>query len=50
MHLPRFDYERPASAAEAGRLLGRYGCDARMVAGGTDLYPRLKYGLLCPRS
>ena len=49
MHLPRFDYERPASAEEAGRLLNRDGGKARLVAGGTDLYPRMKYGLLRPR-
>lgn len=49
MHLPKFDYERLTSAEEAGRLLGRYGGDARLVAGGTDLFPRMKYGLLRPR-
>jgi 4-hydroxybenzoyl-CoA reductase beta subunit len=50
MHLPRFDYERPASAAAAGGLLGRHGEEARLVAGGTDLYPRMKYGLLRPQT
>jgi 4-hydroxybenzoyl-CoA reductase subunit beta len=48
MHLPRFTYYRLSSRAEAARLLKEYGARARLVAGGTDLFPRMKYGLVKP--
>ena len=48
MHLPRFRHLRPTSIKEALRLLKEYGPRARLVAGGTDLFPRMKYGLACP--
>ncbi len=43
-----FAYERPATLAEAVALLGRYGPDARLLAGGTDLVIRLRDGSLRP--
>ncbi len=49
MHLPRFDYERLDFLEDAGRLLCQDGGNARLVAGGTDLFPRMKYGLVRPR-
>lgn len=42
----RFDYIEPASLEEAVSLLKKYGDDARVLAGGTDLLPRLKSRLL----
>ncbi|NIR12908.1 MAG: hypothetical protein GWN86_02705, partial [Desulfobacterales bacterium] len=33
---------------ETVELLKEYGSRAQIVAGGTDLYPRMKYGLLRP--
>lgn len=48
MHLPKFEYLCPPSLNEAARLLQEYGYRARLVAGGTDLYPRMKYGLENP--
>ena len=48
MHLPKFEHHRPATVEETIRLLKEYGSRARIVAGGTDLYPRMKYGLLRP--
>jgi len=48
MRLPKFEHLQPASREEASRLLEEYGSRARLVAGGTDLYPRMKYGLACP--
>lgn len=48
MHLPKFEHHRPATVAEAVQLLKKYGSRAQIVAGGTDLYPRMKYGLLRP--
>lgn len=49
MHLPKFTYYRLSSRAEATRLLKEYGSRARLVAGGTDLYPRMKYGVMRPQ-
>lgn len=43
-----FEYARPATLAEAVTLLGRYGGDARILAGGTDLIIRLRDGTLRP--
>nr|NIO07756.1 hypothetical protein [Deltaproteobacteria bacterium] len=48
MHLPKFDHYRPATVEEALKLLKEYGSRAQIVAGGTDIYPRMKYGLLRP--
>ena len=48
MHLPKFLHQRPATVKEAVELLKQYGSRAQIVAGGTDLFPRMKYGLLHP--
>ena len=48
MILPKFGYLRPSSLEEARRLLDKYGSKARLVSGGTDLFPRLKYHLERP--
>ncbi len=48
MHLPRFEHHRPSTLGEASRLLKEHGPQARVAAGGTDLLPRMKYGLDCP--
>lgn len=48
MRLPKFDYLLPSSLEESAQLLKAYGSRARLVAGGTDLYPRMKYGLARP--
>jgi carbon-monoxide dehydrogenase medium subunit len=44
-----FAYERPATLAEALRLLAEGGSEARPLAGGTDLIIRLRDGTLRPR-
>lgn len=46
MLLPKFDYIQPDSLQEASRLLADKGGAARLMAGGTDLLPRMKYDLL----
>jgi len=48
MHLPKFEHICPSSIEEAAQLLGRHGADARLTAGGTDLFPRMKQGLTRP--
>lgn len=48
MHLPRFRYLRPDSLGAAAEALREYGPAASLVSGGTDLLPRLKYGLARP--
>lgn len=48
MRLPKFEHLRPTSIREAAQLLKEYGPRARIVAGGTDLFPRMKYGLDYP--
>ena len=48
MLLPKFEHLCPASIEEAAQLLGRHGANARLSAGGTDLFPRMKQGLVRP--
>ncbi|MHB1889788.1 MAG: FAD binding domain-containing protein [Acidimicrobiales bacterium] len=48
LRLPRFSYLRPGSAAEAAQLLAEHGSQARLVAGGTDLLPKMKRGQVEP--
>lgn len=48
MRLPRFTYLPAASVAEAVQLLGD-GPDTQLVAGGTDLYPKMKRRQLRPK-
>ena len=49
MHLPRFEHLRTTDFGEACRLLQEHGPGACLVAGGTDLFPRMKYGLVPSR-
>jgi 4-hydroxybenzoyl-CoA reductase subunit beta len=42
LRLPRFKYLRPKSAREAAHMAQELGPKAMFVAGGTDLYPKLK--------
>jgi 4-hydroxybenzoyl-CoA reductase subunit beta len=42
LRLPRFKYLRPKDAREAARLAADLGPRAMFVAGGTDLFPKLK--------
>jgi 4-hydroxybenzoyl-CoA reductase subunit beta len=48
VNLPHFDYHAPDTLAECARLLAGYGTDADILAGGTDLFVRMKYGLTTP--
>ena len=42
LRLPRFKYLRPQTAREAARMAADLGPRAMFVAGGTDLFPKLK--------
>jgi 4-hydroxybenzoyl-CoA reductase subunit beta len=42
MRLPWFQYRRPASLAEAARMLAGEGPRGMLIAGGTDLLPNMK--------
>src|SRR5581483_11525155 len=47
--LPEFDVLRANTVAEACELLSRYGDQARVLAGGTDLLVKMKYKGTLPR-
>ncbi len=44
--LPRFQLHRPHSVDEAVHLLERFGAEAMLIAGGTDIVPNMKQGLV----
>jgi 4-hydroxybenzoyl-CoA reductase subunit beta len=50
LRLPDFNYIKPRSLKEAVRVLADLGPDAMAVAGGTDVYPKMKRGQFTPRS
>ncbi|MBS7638401.1 xanthine dehydrogenase family protein subunit M [Candidatus Bathyarchaeota archaeon] len=45
----RFEYHSPSSLGEALTILSRYGSEARILAGGTDLLVDMKQRLIEPR-
>lgn len=47
--LPAFDYVAPRTLAQAVELLGQHGEAAKLLAGGTDLLPRMKKRKHAPR-
>jgi carbon-monoxide dehydrogenase medium subunit len=49
MVISDFDYYRPSTVNEACDLLARFGNEAKVLAGGTDLLPKLKNELIAPR-
>lgn len=48
LRLPEFKYYQPRSLKQAARLLAELGPDAMFVAGGTDVYPKMKRGQFTP--
>jgi CO/xanthine dehydrogenase FAD-binding subunit len=44
-----FQYHAPTSIAEAVKLLEEHGADALVLAGGTDLIPKMKQAVLKPK-
>src|SRR5258708_25456474 len=49
MKAPRFAYARPASLAEALALLAEHKGDARVLAGGRSLVPRMNFRVAAPK-
>ena len=49
LRLPDFGYLKPRSVKEAVSLLADLGTDAMAVAGGTDVYPKMKRRQFTPR-
>lgn len=47
--LPEFEFKRPENLGEILSLLSQYGEEAALLAGGTDLIPRMKMGLKQPK-
>ena len=48
MKPPKFDYHAPTTVEQALELLGRYGGDAKVLAGGQSLMPLLNFRLSRP--
>src|SRR3970282_2046677 len=49
LRLPEFNYIQPHSLKQAINALADLGPDAMVVAGGTDVYPKMKRGQFTPR-
>src|SRR6185295_10689154 len=49
LRLPNFTYRRPQNAREAAEILAGEGSKAMLVAGGTDLWPKMKRRQMEPR-
>lgn len=49
LRLPKLEVATPSSLQEATALMQAHGADAALIAGGTDLLPNLKHGLLSPK-
>jgi CO/xanthine dehydrogenase FAD-binding subunit len=50
LRLPEFKYFQPRSLKQATKALADLGNDAMLVAGGTDVYPKMKRGQFTPRN
>lgn len=50
LRLPEFNYIQPRTLKQATKALADLGPDAMLVAGGTDVYPKMKRGQFTPRT
>lgn len=50
LRLPEFTYFQPRSLKQATKALADLGADVMLVAGGTDVYPKMKRGQFTPRN
>ena len=49
LRLPEFEYHQPRTLKQALKALSELGADAMLVAGGTDIYAKMKRGQFTPR-
>jgi carbon-monoxide dehydrogenase medium subunit len=49
MRIPKFEYFRPSLIEEASSLLYKYKTEAKLLAGGTDLFVKMKKKQVLPR-
>jgi 4-hydroxybenzoyl-CoA reductase subunit beta len=49
LRLPEFNYLQPRTVKQATKALADLGTEAMIVAGGTDVYPKMKRGQFTPR-
>ncbi len=49
LRLPKFEYLAPKTLSEATKMLADHGPDAMAVAGGTDVYPKMKRRQFLPK-
>lgn len=49
LRLPEFKYHQPRTLKQAVKMLADSGGDGMFVAGGTDVYPKMKRGQFTPR-
>jgi len=50
LRLPQFSFYAPKTVTEALSILGDSGPEAMLVAGGTDVFPKLKRRQFCPKT
>ncbi len=50
MRLPKFTWRAPETVAEVAKILHEEGPEAKVVAGGTDLYPNMKWRVETPKT
>ena len=50
LRLPEFNYYQPRSLKQATKALADLGNEVMLVAGGTDVYPKMKRGQFTPRN
>src|SRR5919106_121245 len=50
LRLPEFNYSQPRSLKQATKALVDLGPETMLVAGGTDVYPKMKRGQFTPRN
>jgi carbon-monoxide dehydrogenase medium subunit len=48
-NLPQFDYVRATDAGQVVTLLKEYGAGARLLMGGTDLFSKIRAGVVSPK-
>jgi len=48
VYIPDFEYYAPGDVAEACKMLTDFGSRAKIFAGGSDLLPKMKHGLIAP--